>query len=294
MEETIELREVINILIKGKWIISICVAICLVISVIFTWFVTEESYTSTATVQVVNTNLKNPEESNVMSNFMAVEFTPTVYMQRLTKEAATIGAVSASNTPNTDLIVLTSSANSAQKAQQQLQQVMDATVKDLETSIDETLQNTNKKYLKEAEELSAEIEQLMQQYNKIVTTNDLPNILLLQTILSEGITLNVSDSQLSDSSNLTGTVQNELLSLKAQIETKSEEYRKNLTNYQSVKTGLGSMQIEQYVRTIVEPNLASAPSSPNKKMNVVIGLILGLMIGISLVFFRSYWKATAK
>ena len=85
-------------------------------------------------------------------------------------------------------------------------------------------------------------------------------------------------------------LQNELLQLQVQIQSKSEEYGKVLANYQSVKTGMGSFKPDPFIRVIAEPTLAEGPASPNKMLNLAIGLVIGVMMGIGIVFFRQYWK----
>lgn len=294
MEETIELRDIINIILKGKWIIILCTVVALLTAAVFSWFTQSESYTSTATVQITNANPTQAELADVTTKFVMSEYTPIVYTQRLQKNAATIGAVSSVNEINTDLISLTSTAGTAEQAQQQLQQAIEATTQDFTASMDKSLTNMSEEYLKEADKLSVEVEELMQSYNEIVRANKLPGILLLQTMLTDDISLTLTNEQLAPLTKLDGTLQNELLQLKAQIDIKSEQYRKLLGNYQSVKSGKDSFQIEQYIRTIVEPSLPAGASSPNKKLNLAIGLVLGLMAGIGIVLFRSYWRATAK
>ncbi|MER1999088.1 MAG: GNVR domain-containing protein, partial [Lysinibacillus sp.] len=202
--------------------------------------------------------------------------------------------VSASNETNTDLITLTATDVSAIKAQELLQKVVKETRQDFTVSITDSLTKMSDEYYKESEKLTVEIEELILRYNDIVRENSLPGILLLQTMLTDDISLALTNEQLAPLNKIDGTLQNELLQLKAQIDIKSEQYRKVLANYHSFKLGKDSFQVEQYIRTIVEPNLPSGASSPNKKLNLLIGLVIGLMVGMGIVLFREYWKATAK
>lgn len=302
MEETIELRDIINIILKGKWIITICTIIALLLSGIVSWFVLEEQYESKAVVQISS----GVQDAGIMSNYVATEFTPTVYMQRMQNveqnkkyfKANNIddfksANLTVSNQPNTNLVEMKYIANTPEEAQGHLQLVIDKTKSEVSFSMKETLDQLEQTYLKESNSLSSEIEQLMSTYNDVISKNKLPEVLILQTISSSQFVLNLTTEQSSALSNVTGSIQNELLQLKAQIDIKSEEYHSVLAKYQSVKTGLDSFKSDPFIRVIIDPTLAEEPSSPNKVLFLAIGLVLGLMVGIGLVLFRSYWKVSA-
>lgn len=303
MEETIELREIIEIILKGKWLISICTIVAMLFAFIVSWFVLDEQYESKAVVQIAS----SVQDTGIMANYVAAEFTPTIYMQRIQNETVLndmftkegIGNFSkanltATNTPSTQLVEVAYKSNSAEEAQKHLQLVLSEAKNQMNASVKENLKQLEATYLNEANSLTSEIEGLMNKYNSIVTTNNLPEILILQTITTSEFVINLNAEQTSTLAEINGALQNELLQLGAQIKVKSEEYHKVLANYQSVKTGLDSFKPDPFIRTIVEPTLAGGPSSPTKVLNLAIGLILGLMVGIGLVFFRSYWKSTAK
>lgn len=302
MEETIELREIIEIVLKGKWLIAVCTIIAILCVGIVSWFVLEEKYESKAVVQVSG----GVQDEGIMSNYVVTEFTPNIYMQRMqnveqnkkyfkengvndfVKENLTIA-----NQQGTDLVELKYVGASPEEAQKHLQLLLKKTKTEVTVSIKETLTQLEQTYLKESTSLSGEIEQLMTSYNDVVTKNNLPEVLILQTIASSQFVLNLTENQSNGLANVTGSIQNELLQLKAQIDTKSEEYRAVLAKYQSVKTGLDNFKADPFIRVIIDPTLAEGPSSPNKALNLAIGLVLGLMIGIGLVFFRAYWKGSA-
>lgn len=303
MEETIELREIIDILLKGKSIIAICTIIALLFAGFFSWFVLEEQYESKAVVQISS----GVQDTGIMANYVATEFTPTVYMQRIQnveqskkyfKENGVTDFISANltvtNEPDTNLVEMRYLANTPKEAQKHLQLLMEKTKSEVSSSMKETLNQLEQTYLKESNSLSSEIELLMSKYNTVITKNNLPEVLILQTISSSQFVLNLTTEQSSALSNVTGSIQNELLQLKAQIDIKSEEYHSVLAKYQSVKTGVDSFKADPFIRVIIDPTLAENPTSPNKVLNLAIGLGLGLMVGIGLVFFRFYWKVSTK
>lgn len=302
MEETIELRELINIVLKGKAVIAISMIVCMLFAGIVSWFVLDKKYESKAVVQVAS----GVQDTGIMQNYVVAEFTPSIYAQRIQNKTIMSQALRDAGVkvkydeknlnaivdadPSRNFVELKYTAKSTEDAQKHLQILMDATKQKMNDSVQTTLQNLEATYKSESTALSKEIEIVIEQYNKKVRDNNLPELLILQTILNTEITLNISEEQTVALANVNGNLQNQLLQMQAQIQTKSEEYRKTLANYQSVKTGLDSFKPDPFVRVIAEPTLAEEPSSPNKAINLAIGLVIGTMLGLAVVFFRHYWK----
>lgn len=305
MEETIELRELIQIVWKGKTLIAICTIVCMLLAGTASWFILNEKYESNAVVQVTS----GVQETDFMAKYISAEFTPNIYAQRIQNKSIMKQSlqdagikekyneknleVKVEPDPAKNLVELKYLSNSAKDAQKQLQILMDVTKQKMNESVQGTLQDLEKTYESESAVLSKEIETIIEQYNKVIKDNHLPEILILQTVLNSEIILNISEEQTSALSTVTGNLQNDLLQMQAQIQTKSEEYQKTLANYQSVKTGLDSFKPDPFIRVIVEPTLAEEPSSPNKLLNLAIGLVIGMMLGLSIVFFRHYWRNSA-
>lgn len=304
MEETIELRDLLNIIWKGKIVIVLCTIACMLLAGIVSWFILAEKYESRAVVQVAS----SVQDTGIMANHVATEFTPTIYAQRIQNkpimqqalqdagkkikydEKNLSATVDADPDHTKNLVELRFTSSSPVEAQQQLQILMDATKQKMNESVQTTLQELEITYKTEANVLSNEIDSIIEQYNKTISENNLPEVLILQTILNTEMIINISEKNTAALTNVNGKLQNELLQMQAQIQTKSEEYRKTLANYQSVKTGLDSFKPDPFIRVIAEPTLAEEPSTPNKMLNLAIGLVFGLMFGLGTVFFRYYWK----
>lgn len=306
MEETIELRALIDVVWRGKAIIAVCTIACMLLAGIVSWFVLEETYESKAVVQITS----GVQDTGVMANYVAAEFMTSIYAQRIQNEPTMKQVLldagihvekyddkrliaTVDSDPTKNLVELSYKAESAKDAQQQLQLLMDATKQKMNESVLVILKDLATTYNTEAEALSKEIETIIEQYNTAIRANQLPEILILQTVLNSEIVLNISDEQTTALSTINGQVQNQLLQMQAQIQTKSEEYRKILADYQSVKTGLDSFKPDPFIRVIAEPTVAEKPFSPQKGLNVAIGLVLGAMFGLGVVFFRQYWKNSA-
>ncbi|ATP39029.1 hypothetical protein CSE16_02755 [Solibacillus sp. R5-41] len=302
MEETIELRDIINIILKGKWLISIIAIIALLFAGIVSWFVLPEKYESKAVVQVI----AGVQDAGSINSYISAEFTPVIYTQRIQNEVAMntlfeqngLGQFNPKNlvvSPDTqtNLINLSYRSSNPEEAQKQLQLLTEETKKQMNESVQKTLLSLEQTYLAESKNLAEEVEVLMEKYNKIIISNNLPEVLILQTISSSQFVLNLNENQTAALASINGAMQGELSQLKSEIDIKSDQYRQVLSNYQSVKTGLESFKPDPLIRVIVEPTLPKEPASPNKVLNLAIGMILGLMIGLGVVFFREYWRNSA-
>lgn len=303
MEETIELRELIETVWKGKWIIAGLIAVFVFAAAILSWFVLPEKYESKAYIQVAS----GVQDSGIISSYVAAEFTPVIFTQRIGSEAmmnevfAEAGINKKSNSKNfsasmqesTGLIELTYKAKSAEEAHNLLTSFISKTKAQMNTSVKNTLNELEKTYALETNKLSDEIEILIEQYNNIVISNRLPEILIMQTLVNSQIIMTVGEEQVQALTKVNGALHNELMQMQAQVSSKSAEYRLVLDKYQSVKTGLDSFRPDPFVRSIVDPTIPEVPSGPAKILNIAIAMIIGLMGGLSIVFFRQYWKNSA-
>lgn len=300
MEETIELRELLETVWKGKWIIAALTACFLLVAAILSWFVLPEQYESKATVQVAS----EVQDTGIMASYVAAEFTPVIFSQRIKNKTLMSGIfeekgineklnmddLSATIQANTNLVDLTYTSSSADKAQEHLTLFIEKTKERMNTSVKNTLTELEKTYSSEANLLSDEMESLIGKYNTLIESNGLPEILIMQTLVNSQIIMNVSDDQTQALTKVNGALHNELMQMQAQLESKSAEYHRVLEKYQSVKTGIDSFRPDPFIRTINEPTIPEQPSAPSKLLNVAIAMIIGLLAGLGIVFFRQYWK----
>jgi len=247
------------------------------------------------------------QDTGIMSSYVAAEFTPIIFSQRikdatLMNEAFVVKGFKEKFDPkdlsvavqaNTNLVDLTYKSTSAEVANKHLALFIDETKERMNTSVKNTLNELEKTYTSEAKQLSGEIESLVERYNKVIISNGLPEILIMQTLVSSQIIMTVTDDQTQALAKVNGALHNELMQMQAQVDSKSTEYRKVLEKYQSVKTGQDSFRPDPFIRTIVEPTIPESPSAPSKLLNVAIAMIVGLMAGLGIVFFREYWRKSA-
>ncbi|MBK3497129.1 hypothetical protein JFL43_20295 [Viridibacillus sp. YIM B01967] len=305
MEETIELRQLIETIIKGKWLIASITIAMIILASIVSWFVLPEKYESKATIQIVSdVDMGNNGDGSPEQKYVSVEFTPSIFTQRITsttlgekifekeklKDSFIISNISATNQVNTNLIDLTYQAKSPQKAHDQLELLIEGTKVAMGNSVKVSLEELEKTYSSQTKDISESIELLIAQYNRLIINNKLPEILVLQTLIGNQVVVDITDKQIEVLSKVDGKLHNQLMQLQKQIEAKTTEYQNILANYQSVKSSLYSFRIDPYVRVIVEPSFPESPNSPNKILNIAIAAILGLMISIGFIFVREYWR----
>ncbi|GKV57408.1 LPS biosynthesis protein [Sporosarcina sp. NCCP-2222] len=303
MEETIELRELMEIIWRGKWLIALLTAIFVLAAAVLSWFVLPKQFVSKATVQVAS----EVQDTGIMSSYVAAEFTPVVFTQRIKNQTMMNEAlqeagfnekfdeekISITEQTNTNLVELRYTASTPGDAQEKLNLFILKAKEQMNQSVKNTLNELEKTYASEAKHLSAEIETLIGQYNQKVRSNGLPEILIMQTLVGSQIITPITDQQMTALTKVDGTLHNDLMQMQAQIDSKSAEYRSVLDKYQSVKTGLDSFRPDPFIRLIVDPTLPEVPSGPNKVLNMAIAFIIGLMAGVGIAFFREYWKNSA-
>jgi uncharacterized protein involved in exopolysaccharide biosynthesis len=48
-----------------------------------------------------------------------------------------------------------------------------------------------------------------------------------------------------------------------------------------------------FITEITAPVLPKSPASPNKLLNLAVAFVIGLILGVFIVFAREYWKSSA-
>lgn len=303
MEETIELREIIEILLKGKWIIALVTIVALVVGFVFSWFVVEEKYQSTAQVQIENGAQALTKLQETKGTFYATikrELANNLLQKRLNNPATYtneeiangLGNLSIAldtTDPSYTLLNATYTANNAQQAFEQLEQTLVEVKKELEALVLESLEQEIAYYSDEKDLISKEYAILMDDYNQLIQQNNLPQYLLLETISSSGVL-----KDMPDLSNLNAEVLAQVTYLKNELNVKQKQYNEITLTYEQLVTGAQSFKLSKYFTIVEQPKLNEAPVSPNKTLNLAIAFVLGIMLSVGIVFFREYWRNSKK
>lgn len=300
-EEAIDLRELIEIVWKGKVVVIISIIATMLIAGLLSVFVLEKKYESKATIQITS----NTVAEGIVKQYIDSEFTGQVFVERI-KDQAFIDQIfnvvskNVSNAnlnvnidPSTALISLSYTSADPNKSSE----VLTKLISEQKAMMSESLQNEftllADSYIKENKKLSDEIRDLIKLYNGTVRSNNLPEILILQSMVPNQLILNVTEEQQASLVNVDGEIQNKLIQLQAKIDSKLVEYRNILGQYQSVLTNIERFRPDPLIKIIIEPTIPAGPSSPNILLNIAIGLVMGAIIGLGIVFMKKYWRETS-
>jgi len=81
--------------------------------------------------------------------------------------------------------------------------------------------------------------------------------------------------------------------LQRQVELSKENYNTFLEKYQESKVTQSAKIGEANIMVVSPAMIPEQPVSPNKKLNVAIAAVLGLMLSVFLVFFKNFWQNSA-
>jgi len=286
-EETIDLRELVDIIWRGKKVIIISVIAAMLIAVLLSVFVLEKKYESKATVQITS----NTAAEGIVKQYIDSEFTNQVFAERIKNQTSNL---SVNVDVATSMISLTYTSGNPKKSSDALTTLIDEQKIAMANALQNEFTLLADSYTNESKKLSNEIRDLIKLYNTTVKTNNLPEILILQSMIGNQIIVDLTQEQQESLVNVDGEIQNELMQLQARIESKSVEYRKVLDQYQSVLTNIESFRPDPLIKSIIEPTIPIGPSSSNTLLNIAISLVIGAMIGLGIVFIRKYWQETSR
>lgn len=324
--EEISLREIIEILLRGKKIIALITLIAVLISGVFSFFIIKPTYEVTSAIIIKDINGKDSNStigkllnendmsiSTLISAFdniitgpkilnEAKEISPewenittgtldSIIDVSLVNDSSTVNVTTKANLPEDAVALNNIVTNRFQEfIEEQNYDLLDSKVKSVKTQLEVDISLLEEKIKKEEEEL-AKLDKVLV-YKKSISNDPY----LLDLAAEIGNTNVVSISNL--------TVENEepnpayikvldsLTSNKLALNSLESDYNElinaeNQLEEISKNTGMKAT----VVREAIEPE---NPVSPNKMMNLAIAGILGLMIGVFYVFIMEYWRSTSK
>ena len=115
----------------------------------------------------------------------------------------------------------------------------------------------------------------------------------MQTLLPEETMFTLTGEQEQEFGKIDGELQTQLMSLQSNIKSKSEEYALSYTDLQNFLSNAEQFNPKSFIKTINQPSMPTKPSSPSPFLNIAIGFVIGLLVGLALVFFRNYWIQSA-
>jgi chain length determinant protein (polysaccharide antigen chain regulator) len=308
MEETISLRELVEIILKGKWLITIITTVAVLIAALASFVLIDPVYSAKATVSVNNGLVpgKQPEE---MDSYFNEIITPVAYVERVKspqviEEAIkksglkqyNIGQVQSNltveNVENTNLVNITLKGTNPSDVKKMLDSILLAVKESLFTEIQKRIKEDSDYFAAQAKVEKENLERLLKEYRQKAQVLQLPPSLLLDAVISYNnqYIINLDQERLQRISSITEKDLISLNELSNEIKSSSEVYRQYTSKEQQLQAFSKIFSVDNKVLTISAPVEPETPDSPKPLLNIAVALVVGLMTGIAAVFFRHYWQ----
>lgn len=308
MEETIDLRELVAILAKGKVLIAAVTVAAVIIGALASYLIMDTVYSTNATVSV-NNGLVEGKELSGTDRYLQEVITPAIYKERIKNieliEAAikksgvksySVGSVQGQLTitpiPDTKILQLTLEGSNAEEAKKMLDSLIEATKASLLTKTLDSMEADKKSYATQIKTEKENLEGLLKQYQQQVTGLGLPSAVLMNNVTSyeNSYILNLDGEATKALSNLSSKELSILNELSNKIKAMETVYQEHLTEERQLLSSIKGFNIDNKVLTVSAPIQQESPVSPNPIMNMAIAFVIGLMAGVGLVFLRHYWQ----
>jgi len=269
MEEEIDLREYIKVLIKRKWLILTIFLLSVITAGIVSYLVLPPIYKSSVTFKIAQINDEllfdtNDIENKVKSDYVLQKVIENLQLDVTLRELASIIKIdninesayvrlaSESTSPETAREIVLSTVNQFVELNQTFYQIKIDLLKKERQSLENQMTLEREK-IEEAEKLRLDI------------------------INSEGLSLTEKQIQI-----------NLLLNYSTQIR---ENYNLLANQYYILENQIlnsNNFEIINY------PSVPQSPIKPNKKLNLAIAGVLGLFLGVFIAFFTEFWQSNRK
>ncbi|GCD81082.1 hypothetical protein PTHTG4_01440 [Parageobacillus thermoglucosidasius] len=308
MEEIISLRELVEIILKGKWLIAIITVVAVLIATFVSFVWIDPVYSVKATVSVNNGLVpgKQPEE---MDSYFNEIITPAAYIERVKSpqviEAAirksglkqyNIGQIQSNltveNVQNTNLVNIALKGTNPSDSKKMLDSILLAVKESLFTEVQKRIKEDSDHFAAQAKIEKEKLERLLKEYRQKAQALQLPPSLLLDAVISYNnqYIINLDQEHLQGISSITEKDLVSLNELSNEIKSVSDVYRQYTSKEQQLQAFLKIFSVDNKVLTISAPVEPETPDSPKPLLNIAIALVVGLMTGVGVVFFRHYWQ----
>lgn len=303
MEEEINLREIIEKLRKGKWFIVGITLTLLLVSILYSFFIADPVYKGTAKVSIHNV-ASVPEEVQPYINELT---TPEIFEQTL-KSTTVIEKVIEKEDLELRIGQLQSKLNVELPLEEQnafitvslegtdkdtIKSIVDTAIsfarKEMEQSIKDRLSLLEKEYQLKMDEENNQIDLAVNEYNDMQASEGLPSLILFQQNANDGqYILEANEDLLSELESLNKEDQVKYEKINGKIESLTTLYSFYSNKYNEVRSISTMNIIDISINVLGDTFVPSQPISPNKPLNIAISILLGLMIGVMVVFLRGY------
>ncbi|MEH7344991.1 Wzz/FepE/Etk N-terminal domain-containing protein [Bacillus sp. JJ1532] len=310
MQDEISLRELIETILNGKWIIAIITAIAVLIAAVASYFIIQPSYETSAKVLV--NSVKQENAGSELATYLNEAVSPQVFSERLQssqllkrvieKEGLKDWTVkglrmnlTVETKPDSNIVTLTLKGKDPIVIQKTLTAILEESKVYIGEKVSEKLNSLAAQYNDQLMIEKENLDEALKEYNQLRAAEGLPSIVLLDAITSKEkqYILQISNEQLAELQTLNKDKQVQFEKINNKVMALTNLYNKYSDQYEEARSIAELYKADSKLSILAEAEIPSDPVSPKKTLNLAIALVLGLMIGVAVVFLRHYWKNSA-
>ncbi|NLJ18281.1 Wzz/FepE/Etk N-terminal domain-containing protein [Globicatella sulfidifaciens] len=309
MKEELNLKEIIEVLWKGKFIILIFSIVALIISGIYSFVIADPVYRGSATISLNSI----PELPDNLQPVIA-ELTSEEVIEQLVKSPEVLSTLieeqgldeSVDSLRNAFEVKLLNNANisisvaltdtNKEKIVNLIDRVTELTKEQLIENIKlrlEVLADDYQEQIIIEEELTSE---LINEYNTLISQEELPALLLMQANTPGGqyILVDADRELIEEFKNLKKTVYTEFIRLNTQIEDSTNRFNTNSQRLEEINNVDPIDIVNLRINEISETTIGNQPIAPNKSLNLAVALFLGVVLGVMTVYIKNMMQDNEK
>lgn len=306
MEQEISIREIIETILKGKWLILGITSFIILIAIIYSFLFVNPTYETKATIMVNNVEQPvgalNEYINSATSRDMVIDMMKSPEVIKKTIEEMNLdltvqafqNSLNVMTVDNNDsLIRITFKGTEREKLTSILNNLIENTIENTESSINTFLESQEDLYLQKMEEEKQLIKEYLKEYNELEEAVGLPLLILFQqNTSSPQYIIEATESLLQELRELDKEIQIQYEEINRLIDRAHDKYQQYNDYYNDVLTAKSLNITNNRINLISSPFTDNNPISPNKMLNITVAFILGVIISIFVVFFREYWRNT--
>ncbi|MGM8215078.1 Wzz/FepE/Etk N-terminal domain-containing protein [Bacillaceae bacterium W0354] len=303
-EQEISLREIIEALLNGKWIIVSITALFTIVAIIYSFIIADPVYESKATV-IIN-KVEQPIGSlneyvdNATSKEMVIDVmkSPEV-IQKTIKDlnldrtiSSLQNSLSVTAVENNEALVrIKLQGTDRELISNILDQLIVNTRDSIKQSVDTYITSYQELYLEKMDEEQQQLNEFLQEYSELEKAVGLPLLVLFQqNAAGSEYILEANEALLQELRELDKETQIEYEQVNARINRANQQLQEFYNFYSDAVTAQSLELVPERVSVFSNAFASVNPVKPNKMLNTAIALVLGLMVSVGVVFMREYWR----
>ncbi|GAA5415776.1 hypothetical protein Pryu01_00808 [Paraliobacillus ryukyuensis] len=305
MEEEINIKEILQKLWDGKWLIAIITIIILLFTSIYSFLIADPVYKGTAQISVTSVssvpeNIQPVVTEVTKPNMLAAKMTSSEVLAQVIEEQdldITVGSLQSKlnielpTEETSPYISVSMEGTDREEITAIIDQTINQAREKMNVDIESRLGVLAEEYQQKMNEENEKITTVVDEFNTMQAGEGLPALVLLEQSTTEGkYILDVNEEILDELRELNKTDQVEYEKINTEIEDLTDLYNFYRKQYDEVSSVQTMNIAEMSTDVIAEPFVPTQPISPNKILNLAISIVLGLILGVFIVLFRSYMK----